>query len=73
VISDLPFDATSREGLVTVETGDPTRALHELTGWAVRRGMEFGSLTVDRPSLEDVYLRLTGDDQPAHVMEMSNR
>ena len=25
-------------------------------------GMVLGRLTVDRPSLEDIYLRLTGDD-----------
>jgi ABC-2 type transport system ATP-binding protein len=51
--------ARSQTGLVTVETAEPARALHELTGWALRRGVPLDRLTVDRPSLEDVYLRLT--------------
>jgi ABC-2 type transport system ATP-binding protein len=46
-------------GLVTVETAEPARTLHELTGWALARGVPLDRLTVDRPSLEDVYLRLT--------------
>jgi ABC-2 type transport system ATP-binding protein len=37
----------------------PTRALHELTGWAVATGVELIGLEVSRPSLEDVYLELT--------------
>jgi ABC-2 type transport system ATP-binding protein len=48
--------------LVTVETAAPERALHELTGWALSRGVPLAQLTVDRPSLEDVYLRLTSPD-----------
>ena len=50
------------DGLVTVETADPTRALHRLTGWALQRGAVLDRLTVQRPSLEDTYLRLTGQD-----------
>ena len=46
-------------GLVIVETAEPTEALNELTGWALRRGTVLDRLTVDRASLEDVYLRLT--------------
>jgi ABC-2 type transport system ATP-binding protein len=46
--------------LVTVEAADPTRILHELTGWALQRGTTLRHLTVDQPSLESVYLRLTG-------------
>ncbi len=57
--ADLPLDATVGEGMITVETAAPTEALHQLTGWALRRGLMLDALTVDRPSLEDVYLRLT--------------
>jgi ABC-2 type transport system ATP-binding protein len=60
--ADLPVDGVLGEGLVSVETSEPTQALHQLTGWAVQRGLVLGRLTVDRPSLEDIYLRLTGDD-----------
>jgi ATPase subunit of ABC transporter with duplicated ATPase domains len=60
------------DGLVTVETAAPTQALHELTGWALRHDAALGRLTVDRPSLEEVYLRLTSDaDVPDQVKEKS--
>jgi ABC-2 type transport system ATP-binding protein len=60
------------DGLVTVETAEPTQSLHELTGWALRHGAALGRLTVDRPSLEDVYLRLTsGVGLPDQVNEKS--
>jgi ABC-2 type transport system ATP-binding protein len=73
-VSDLPVDAVTGAGsMVTVETGEPTETLLRLTGWAVRRGMELSQLTVDRPSLEDVYLRLTEYSAPQHLMERSLR
>jgi ABC-2 type transport system ATP-binding protein len=45
---------------VLLRTTAPTRALHTLSGWALARGEELEALAVTRPSLEDVYLRLTG-------------
>ncbi|MCI0426193.1 MAG: ABC transporter ATP-binding protein [Actinobacteria bacterium] len=53
--------AVVSDGTVTVEASSPTRTLHDLTSWAVSRGLELEHLEVDRPSLEDVYLELTGD------------
>jgi ABC-2 type transport system ATP-binding protein len=46
---------------------DPTQALHELTVWALARGYSLVDLDVRRPTLEDVYLRLTNpkEAQPA--------
>ena len=44
-----------------IETDEPTRVLHELTGWALDNGVELEGLTVSRPTLEDVYLQLTGE------------
>ena len=49
------------DGSFTAEVSDPVRALHELTGWALERGLDLDGLEVRRPSLEDVYLQLTGD------------
>jgi ABC-2 type transport system ATP-binding protein len=72
-VADLPVDAGYREGLVTVETADPTGTLHELTGWALRRGLTLAGLAVDQPSLEDIYLRLTGDGAPERSWERSTR
>ena len=45
--------------VVTVAVSEPTRALHELTSWALHRGLVLDQLTVEPPSLEDVYLKLT--------------
>jgi ABC-2 type transport system ATP-binding protein len=57
---DLPDGLRQQEDLVLLRTTTPTRALHTLTGWALARGEELEALAVTRPSLEDVYLRLTG-------------
>jgi ABC-2 type transport system ATP-binding protein len=46
-----------------IRTTEPTRVLHELTGDALRDGGELEGLTVRRPTLEDVYLELTGEEQ----------
>ena len=46
---------------VVAESDDPTALLHELTGAALARGEQLRSLSVTRPSLEDVYLELTAD------------
>ncbi|MFN0154022.1 MAG: ABC transporter ATP-binding protein [Gaiella sp.] len=43
---------------VTVETDEPTRVVHELTGKALSEGRELEGLEVRRPTLEDVYLDL---------------
>jgi ABC-2 type transport system ATP-binding protein len=37
----------------------PTAHVNAVTGWALQHGLELDSLTVTRPSLEDVYLRLS--------------
>jgi ABC-2 type transport system ATP-binding protein len=47
---------------VVIETGEPTRVLHDLTSEAVRTGRELEHLEVRRPTLEDVYLELVEDD-----------
>ena len=43
-----------------VTTNDPTRVVYELTRWAVDEGGDLQDLSVTRPSLEDVYLEITG-------------
>jgi ABC-2 type transport system ATP-binding protein len=63
-VTQLPLPgvaaASGEGGVVQVETGRPTETLHQLTDWALRHGTVLAGLTVDRPSLEDVYLQLTG-------------
>jgi ABC-2 type transport system ATP-binding protein len=52
---------TAQDGAVVVHTAVPTRDVHTLTGWALDHGLELPTLTLTRPTLEDVYLRLTGE------------
>jgi ABC-2 type transport system ATP-binding protein len=74
VAADLPAWARPGMGpaagpeagdLVAVAVSEPTRALHDLTTWALDRGLVLDRLTVEPPSLEDVYLRLTGPGRAA--------
>jgi len=34
--------------------------VHDLTGWALDRGFELEAFEITLPTLEDVYLQLTG-------------
>jgi ABC-2 type transport system ATP-binding protein len=61
---------TGADGFTVFSPQDVTGALHRLTGWAIAAGVSLEGLEVTRPSLEDVYLQLTGapagaDGQPA--------
>lgn len=60
--TDLPPEfraAVTGDGTVSLAADDPTRKVHEITGWALDRGLSLEDLAVVRPSLEDVYLDLT--------------
>ncbi len=50
------------DGTMELRTEDPTKVLHELTAWALDRGGQLDGLEVHRPTLEDVYLELTGGE-----------
>jgi ABC-2 type transport system ATP-binding protein len=60
---DLPHPDTawsvSDHGHASLSTTEPVRVLHDLTTWALERGVDLEGLSVLRPSLEDVYLELT--------------
>ena len=47
---------------ISMQTTNPVKTLHELTGRALERGEDLERLEVSRPTLEDVYLELT--EQP---------
>jgi ABC-2 type transport system ATP-binding protein len=48
--------------VATVTSTRPQRELFRLTRWAEERGVELGDLTVQRPRLEDIFLKLTGEE-----------
>jgi ABC-2 type transport system ATP-binding protein len=45
---------------VEIRADKVVEVLAALTTWALREGVELRGLTVERLTLEDVYLRLTG-------------
>ena len=56
------IDNASPELFERVRDGDVVRLLNSLTGWALERGVELDGLEVTRPTLEEVYLRLVGEE-----------
>ena len=57
----VAYDSNGRR--VEHETDDPTDLLHRLTSDALARGERLDGLEVSRPTLEEVYLQLTGEDE----------
>jgi ABC-2 type transport system ATP-binding protein len=51
---------TGPDGYTEITPGDVVQALHQLTGWALDHRASLDGLEVTRPSLEDIYLSLTG-------------
>ncbi len=58
--TEIRYRENGRE--VVLETAEPTRILNELTGRALAENRELEGLVVRRPSLEEVYLTLTGEE-----------
>jgi ABC-2 type transport system ATP-binding protein len=55
----LPAGARVSGSHVEFVSSTPTAHVNAVTGWALQRGVELDSLSVERPSLEDVYLELS--------------
>jgi len=53
---------TLPDGTIQIRTENPTKVVHELTAWALEHDFVFDLLEVTQPSLEDVYLELTGGE-----------
>ncbi|HUK71243.1 MAG TPA: ABC transporter ATP-binding protein [Streptosporangiaceae bacterium] len=63
-------------GFTEFAPDDLTEALHRLTGWAIEQHVALDRLQIIRPSLEDIYLDLTGPaavDQPAQSAPRQRR
>jgi ABC-2 type transport system ATP-binding protein len=60
-LSDLPVTVTDGDGgRVEIRTDEEIAVLARLTNWSLEHHVELIGLTVERLSLEDVYLRLVG-------------
>ncbi|MEM9465404.1 MAG: ABC transporter ATP-binding protein [Actinomycetota bacterium] len=62
LLDPLHGDASGRDRRIEIATTRPTADLAHITGWALEHGMELDGLVVESVTLEDVYLRLVGED-----------
>jgi ABC-2 type transport system ATP-binding protein len=51
--------------VATVRAADPQQLLYRLLTWAERDKVELAGLTVSQPTLEDMFLELTGEGAAA--------
>ena len=51
------------DGSFLLQADDATRTVHDVTDWALEQRVAFEVLEVSQPSLEDVYLELTGGEE----------
>jgi ABC-2 type transport system ATP-binding protein len=51
------------DGHSFLQTDDATRTANEVTGWAIEHGFSFDSFEISQPTLEDVYIELTGGEE----------
>jgi ABC-2 type transport system ATP-binding protein len=60
-VPQLPCERRVAEGdRIAVFTRDAVRATQILTSWAVEHDVDLGHFSVTQPTLEDIYLELTG-------------
>jgi ABC-2 type transport system ATP-binding protein len=59
-VDELPLPAHATNGSVTIESEHVLSDVKAVADWALSRGLDLPDLDVRRPSLEDVYLQLTG-------------
>jgi ABC-2 type transport system ATP-binding protein len=72
VTGELPVPAQPGPGgMLELRTDREVEALAALTTWALRENVTITGLTVERLTLEDVYLRLTGHEADGSVAEQA--
>ncbi len=73
-LGDVPDVPSTERSLdddrVTVLTTEPLVATQRITTWAVEHGLELGHFSVTQPTLEDIYLELTGSTEDGHTSTM---
>jgi ABC-2 type transport system ATP-binding protein len=73
-VPELPELGRSMTGdRVVVSTAEAVAATQRLTTWALEHDVELGHFSVSQPTLEDIYLELTGSDEHNHVPEEAIR
>ena len=56
-----------------LQTNEPVLATQLITTWAIEREVELGRFSVSQPTLEDIYLELTGSTDHDHPRQEAVR
>jgi ABC-2 type transport system ATP-binding protein len=64
-LPDVPGERSISGESVTILTREAVLATQRVTSWALERGVELGHFSVNQPTLEDIYLELTGPSPEA--------
>ena len=63
-VPDVPLEQRALEGdRVVVLTREPVLAAQRITTWALDHDIDLGHFSVTQPTLEDIYLELTGSSE----------
>jgi ABC-2 type transport system ATP-binding protein len=66
-IPDVPAVERSIDGdRVLIVTRDPVVAAQRITTWAIDHGVALERFSISQPTLEDIYLELTGSGSGEH-------
>jgi ABC-type multidrug transport system ATPase subunit len=67
-VPDVPCEERSQNGdRVAIFTREPVAAAQRITAWAVDDDVDLGHFSVSQPTLEDIYLELTGSGSHNHT------
>jgi ABC-2 type transport system ATP-binding protein len=73
-VPELPEESREMEGdRVLVLTRDPVLAANRVTSWALEHKIDLGHFSVSQPTLEDIYLELTGEGEQHPTIEEAVR
>jgi ABC-2 type transport system ATP-binding protein len=63
-VPEVPADSRElQDDRVVIHTRQPVRAAQVITSWAVDGAIDIAHFSVTQPTLEDIYLELTGADE----------
>jgi ABC-2 type transport system ATP-binding protein len=69
-VPPVPCESRTLDGeRVLVVTREPVRAAQILSTWALERDADIGHFSVAQPTLEDIYLELTGGGEQSSVSQ----
>jgi len=69
-VPEIPAESRELEGdRVIIHTRAPVRAAQIVTTWALDRDLDLGHFSVTQPTLEDIYLELTGPNEHNHEVQ----